>query len=236
MKPRPDPSNLPEGWREPLLAIDHLANRLTEELGSRLGPEALRLIGLLRGESLRLRQMLEDHAASAPRGTGTAAQPTAFPMPLHPDPELAEPDVILCAEDEEAVRHLVQVSLGKAGFEVLLASHGAEGAALFLTHYPRVRAVLTDINMPGKDGWHLIATIRQVDPHMKIVVMTGRLNEETHRRAKAFGVKAVIEKPLGLSDVARVMKRVLQESPEASQISWLAGESGLHPWLNPPPN
>jgi two-component system, cell cycle sensor histidine kinase and response regulator CckA len=143
-----------------------------------------------------------------------------------PAPRAAAVETILCAEDEDGVRRLVQLALVKAGYEVIAARHGAEALALFEQHRSRIHVVLTDINMPIKDGWRLITDIRRLDPAVRIVVMTGRLNEETHHKARHFGVREVVEKPLGICDIARVLRRVLQEPAGVSRPTWTAAGPG----------
>jgi hypothetical protein len=55
-------------------------------------------------------------------------------------------------EDEEAIRQLVSVVLEAAGHEVIVASNGVEGIALFRSSPDRFALILTDLKMPVMDG------------------------------------------------------------------------------------
>jgi hypothetical protein len=59
---------------------------------------------------------------------------------------------ILVVEDEEAIRQLVSVVLEAAGHEVIAASNGVEGIALFRSSPDRFALILTDLKMPVMDG------------------------------------------------------------------------------------
>lgn len=138
----------------------------------------------------------------------------------------AKGETILCAEDEEAISRMVQLTLKRNGFNVLVARNGAEAIALFQQHRDEIQAVLTDINMPLKDGWQFITEVRKIDPAMRIVVMTGRLADETYEKADELKVCQVVEKPLGIGGVAQVMRRVLQESRPPRNPLWPSPDNG----------
>jgi CheY-like chemotaxis protein len=71
----------------------------------------------------------------------------------HPVPE--RPITVLVADDEDVLRGLVIRLLGDEGYRILEARNGGE--ALHLAHLaaPHLRLVVTDVVMPGMDGWEL---------------------------------------------------------------------------------
>ena len=91
--------------------------------------------------------------------------PRAMPRPL-----------ILVVDDEALLRMLASEVFQDAGYEVIEASTGAEAMSAIAAR-PDVRAVFTDINMPGSpDGLHLAQHVREVMPGCAIVIASGRLH------------------------------------------------------------
>ena len=81
--------------------------------------------------------------------------------------------VVLVVEDEPLVLLDAMQSLEDAGFEVVDA-YDAEHALLALESRPDIRAVFTDVNMPGKlDGVALARMVQDRRPDMLIVVTSG---------------------------------------------------------------
>jgi two-component system, response regulator PdtaR len=82
--------------------------------------------------------------------------------------------VILVVEDEPLVRMLAVDTFDEAGFDVIEAANGHEAVEI-LKSRPDVRAVFTDVHMPGRpDGIALARHVQEVCPDCAIVVVSGR--------------------------------------------------------------
>lgn len=69
--------------------------------------------------------------------------------------------------------------------------------------------LLTDFAMPGMDGLDLWREIRaRAGPRAECLLMSGTLNDGVRERAKALGVRAVIEKPFSLEDLAQAFGKL----------------------------
>ena len=80
---------------------------------------------------------------------------------------------VLVAEDEEFSRLLLMEALDDAGFEILEARDGYE--ALRLMDDPDgVEIVVSDINMPGCDGFAVVKRLREIHPGVPVILVTGR--------------------------------------------------------------
>ena len=101
---------------------------------------------------------------------------------------------VLVVDDDRPTRSIVADILGEAGCEVLLASNGTEALAHLRYRAPDV--LITDLNMPGLDGWSLLKACRKSRKlkRMPIVVMTAEPNAEEPSLA-ALGVRRVVAKP-----------------------------------------
>ncbi|OGO40591.1 MAG: hypothetical protein A2Z04_02720 [Chloroflexi bacterium RBG_16_57_9] len=84
---------------------------------------------------------------------------------------------ILAVDDEPDVLRLVEIKLKKAGFEVLTARDGEEGARKALAEKPDV--VLLDVMMPKMDGYSAARKIKAEANPVPIVIMLTAKGQET---------------------------------------------------------
>ncbi len=100
------------------------------------------------------------------------------------DPAISEaapkpgPGTVLVVDDEEGIRRAVERALSRAGYAVLLARDGSEGLELFERHRDDIDIVITDIMMPVMSGTEMIAGIRERDPAVRIIAMSGLVRDE----------------------------------------------------------
>jgi CheY-like chemotaxis protein len=97
---------------------------------------------------------------------------------------------VLVVEDDALLRTTMVDHLEDAGFSVFEASTGDEGISE-LARVPELRAILTEIEMPGKtDGLKLARITHELYPKIAVVVMSGRVRPEKHELppfARFFG-------------------------------------------------
>ncbi len=116
---------------------------------------------------------------------------------------------ILIIDDDEAIRLSLALLLQAKGYEVFAAKDGAEGVAQFIEHKPQI--VLTDMIMPRQQGIAAIEKIRQLDPDVGIIAMSGSIrggSASSLERALAAGANASLEKPCEPAEVLEVIERV----------------------------
>jgi DNA-binding response OmpR family regulator len=66
---------------------------------------------------------------------------------------------ILAVDDEPDILRLIEIKLGKAGFEVFTATNGEEGLRLALTEKPAL--MIVDVMMPGLDGYQVVSQVKE---------------------------------------------------------------------------
>jgi PAS domain S-box-containing protein len=118
-------------------------------------------------------------------------------------------ELILLAEDEASVREIVQAALEGYGYQVVAAPEGASALSLYALHRDKVRLLLTDLIMPALEGSHLIRALRQLDPTLPVMVMTGAEMEERKRELDQLGIQALLPKPFTVERLLREVSRVL---------------------------
>ena len=102
---------------------------------------------------------------------------------------------ILLADDDLTVRLLMQAALERAGFEVVLASDGAEAIRLF--EKAPADMVMLDVEMPGLDGHQVCSYLREkAGRELPIIMVTGMDDVQSINRAFEVGATDFIAKPI----------------------------------------
>ncbi len=120
--------------------------------------------------------------------------------PVNPEPR------ILLVDDNTIVRDMLVDLVGSLGYHVDAAAGGEEALDLF--DRGRYGLVLTDLVMPGMSGWQVLAALRQRDPHIPVVIVTGSPIVSDPRAAQP-GV-AVLKKPVDVTALDSMIKQMLR--------------------------
>ncbi len=80
---------------------------------------------------------------------------------------------VLIAEDEPAIRSLLQKILKMWGYRTLVASNGKEALEVAEQHKGDVDLLLTDVTMPEMDGLELADKLTKKQPFVKVILMSG---------------------------------------------------------------
>ena len=99
---------------------------------------------------------------------------------------------VLIVEDDSSARRAIGRLLKCEGWKTLEASNGVQGLRIFRSQLPEI--VLTDVVMPGLDGFYLCAVIKSISPHSPVIIMTGLGDAELDRKAQDLGA-ALLRKP-----------------------------------------
>ena len=121
---------------------------------------------------------------------------------------------ILIIDDNEDLRETLLMLLEDEGHSAIMASDGASGVRAFAEARPDL--VITDVLMPDSDGIETIRGIRALDPHARIVAMSGGAvigNAYYLRVAKTLGAMEVLAKPFEIGELVRVIETCLGASP-----------------------
>jgi len=118
-----------------------------------------------------------------------------------------KPPAVLLVDDEEEIRRSTAQSLELAGFAVS-ALPSAE-SALDLVTPGFAGVVISDIRMPGMDGMTLLARVRDIDPDVPVILVTGHGDVQLAVRAMREGAYDFIEKPFPGQQLADVVARGL---------------------------
>jgi two-component system cell cycle sensor histidine kinase/response regulator CckA len=112
-------------------------------------------------------------------------------------------------DDEEILRVVARAALEQAGYAVLEAEDAFSAMAVFQRERERIAAVVTDVKMPGRSGFDLLADVRKFDPNMRVILCSGSLAEGTKVDLPRIGAKAYLPKPYSARELVEVVCRVL---------------------------
>ncbi len=115
---------------------------------------------------------------------------------------------VLAIDDSRTIRTLLTLALEGAGFKVTTAVDGVDGVEKFREANPDL--VITDVNMPNKDGFGVIADIRGGDNNrtVPVLVLTTESGAALKERARAAGATGWIVKPFEDASLISVIRRL----------------------------
>lgn len=114
---------------------------------------------------------------------------------------------VLIAEDSAELRRTMKLCLEAEGYEVRVASNGAE--ALGLQEASPADVLITDLFMPESDGFEAIDAFRKRFPATRIIAMSGngkQIRREFLSVASLLGVDATLKKPFGVDELVKALR------------------------------
>jgi len=124
--------------------------------------------------------------------------------------------VILVADDDAAIRTVLNQALGRAGYTVKVSSNATTLWEWISNGEGDL--VITDVMMPDENGLDLIPRIRKIRPELRCVVMSAQNTLITAVRATERGAFEYLPKPFDLNELIAVVKRAL-ETPQPDKSS-----------------
>ena len=138
--------------------------------------------------------------------------------PLHNEESLKRPlfesersDIckrVLVVDDDPGIRDVLSCTISSMGYEVDTADNGAKGLEKFMKK--PFDLVITDLNMPGMDGFTLAARIKAKHPQVMVVLVTGEGRDFVLDRGENCFVDDILFKPFHLKDIQGKVQSMLE--------------------------
>jgi CheY-like chemotaxis protein len=116
---------------------------------------------------------------------------------------------LLLAEDDAGVRNLTRTMLEMLGYDVLTAQDGAEALEIFEAYAHLIRLVISDLEMPGFNGWEVLTAVRRRSPDLPVILASGYNEIPGGRPWCDDRPPIVLAKPYTLDTVRRVLETAL---------------------------
>jgi two-component system cell cycle sensor histidine kinase/response regulator CckA len=146
------------------------------------------------------------------KGTETKAQrfgETAEPPPAR---DLTGAGTVLLVEDEDAVRLFGARALRNKGYKVLEARSGELALEALAKSTSRVDVLITDVVMPEMDGPTLIRRVRDQQPDIRVICISGYAEDSLRKRLTSTEDIRFLPKPFTLNQLAAVVKEAMTEA------------------------
>jgi CheY-like chemotaxis protein len=125
-----------------------------------------------------------------------------------PGPHAAPTPAVLVAEDDPVIRELLQLMLEGLAFRAWSAADGLEAVEFYRQHRDAIGAVVLDIHMPRLDGPATLGALRDLDPQVGCVFITGDPGGYAETDLRALGAVAVLRKPFLPEDLRAALCRL----------------------------
>ena len=136
-----------------------------------------------------------------------------------------KPEKILVVDDEEHIIELVELYLGKEGYQVVKALDGDEAVEKFAAEKPDL--LVLDIMLPGRDGLDVLREVRKTS-QVPVIMLTARESEVDKVVGLELGADDYLTKPFSPRELVARVKAVLRRSkPAAAEAAEVIEREGL---------
>lgn len=119
---------------------------------------------------------------------------------------------ILCVEDNADNLYMLHRRLSRAGFEVKIATDGAQGVEWAKTLLPDI--IVMDLNLPVLDGWEATRRLKSQPEtrHIPIIVLSAHSRDASREKALAAGCDEFESKPTDFAALIEKIRSLLERS------------------------
>ncbi len=131
------------------------------------------------------------------------------PLPLL---ENGSNQLILIVDDETSIRSITSTTLETYNYRILTAGDGIEAIATYAERKNDIDVILLDLMMPSLDILTTVRTIHKLNPHVRIIAMSGLVaNEKITQTLQECGVMAFLKKPFSVENLLRTLSQVCSQ-------------------------
>jgi CheY-like chemotaxis protein len=117
--------------------------------------------------------------------------------------------MILVVDDDPMVRKVVTSSLGVLGYQTVEAVGGSDAVKIYGERHHEIRAVVLDMVMPGMTGRATYLALREIDPSVAVLLMSGHTLNEHVQEILDLGVRNFVSKPYSIGALAKAMAELI---------------------------
>jgi two-component system cell cycle sensor histidine kinase/response regulator CckA len=125
---------------------------------------------------------------------------------------LKRTEMVLLVDDEEMIREVGRELLESIGCRVLTAGDGKEAIGIYEKNHDTVDMVILDMIMPNMSGGEVYDRLKQIDPDIKVLLLSGYSIEGQAREILARGCNGFIQKPFRVEELSEKMEEILMST------------------------
>jgi len=122
-----------------------------------------------------------------------------------------DPGRILIVDDEPKICQFLEVMLRREGYEATSAYNAAD--ALTDLETTPFDLIITDLKMPGMNGFEFVRRVKHAHPDLPIIMITGYATVDTAVEALRTGVDDYVTKPFNIDELRKVISRTMKAKP-----------------------
>ena len=122
-----------------------------------------------------------------------------------------DPARVLFVDDEEAIREVGEELLEAMGYKVLLARDGEEAVELYEKNGDTIDIVLLDIVMPLMGGGEAYDRIKEMDPDVKVLLLSGYSIDGEAGEILDRGCDGFIQKPFTMKELSGRIREIMEK-------------------------
>ena len=126
-------------------------------------------------------------------------------------------ETILLAEDDEAVRQLVQKTLERCGYRLLIAAGGAEALKLAKAHTGPIQLLITDMVMPKMGGTDLARRVAKLRPEVAVLYMSGYTDASLQHGGTLDADMEFMQKPFSPAALKQKVREILDSRANSAE-------------------
>ncbi len=113
---------------------------------------------------------------------------------------------ILVVDDESLIRWSLYQSLTSRGHKVVQAESGNEAISLLQTN--RFDVILTDLRLPGADGFKVTEAARALSPDVSVIMISAHGNRNIQKKILSYRVNYFVDKPFVVDEIALLVESI----------------------------
>ncbi|MEK3732691.1 MULTISPECIES: response regulator [Paenibacillus] len=115
---------------------------------------------------------------------------------------------VLIVDDQNGIRILLMEVFSSEGYETFQAANGKIALEIVKQHSPDL--VLLDMKIPGMDGLEILKHIKQMDPEIKVIMMTAYGELDMIKEATELGALMHFTKPFDIDEMRQAVNAQLK--------------------------
>ncbi len=141
-----------------------------------------------------------------PLGTSADQQPAENPASYETS---AGSETILVVDDESVVLEMTTQMLEQLGYQVHSAASGGEALNVYAESREQIDLILLDMSMPRMDGKKCLVRLREINPEVKVLFISGQDIKSAVEELITLGAKGVLQKPYSINELSHRVSAVI---------------------------